>query len=500
MLQLTQSDTQRAGGILSALSAKCAEYVRSIIPVDYLKPRPPLELPDRFIVHMHPHLDEYCAELLFRALLPADARRRPYLEQALYSKDNDSTAKHLWPLSAVFGIGNEASGGARALHLFDEHANRSSGGYASCTAVVASEMLRVMPPPLAVLVEEVNLIDKFGNAHAQHLNNLIKTVHEVHYCLNNGRSSAEDIRDTLSPPWKRAIIDAVIVSFLYCLQEKKDISSQDETSKIVKASIRRYRDCCPFKTEQFFEKAFSIVGSNCLNVGKVFTDAVLKTGTRPDVYVLDSNGVPKPQLMIVPRICNAVYKTWGDELGFLIMAHFWESELVKQMHYDMTESYLHDLVGGKAVKSQPTPFGSFSSMILSNIRFEGSRRLKNGTRQSSTGPVPLWLLGLTQSGDVVQPHKAMISYINEQNFGVGIILSEDTTDLTKAIQRCGNVPDDFWGKLVRTIKEKEKECWHVMDTPNGIPPFILNGSKAHQYMPRSTIDLNMLSRLCLSIQ
>ena len=99
-----------------------------------------------------------------------------------------------------------------------------------------------------------------------------------------------------------------------------------------------------------------------------------------------------------------------------------------------------------------------------------------------------------------------MNFINENNsigrdnngrpMGCGLVLVLDTVRGTSVLMRSSGIPEDKWERLVKLIKEKEGECWHV--TPNssgGIAPFIVNGNRAHQYVPRTGLDISTLSRL-----
>jgi hypothetical protein len=58
------------------------------------------------------------------------------------------------------------------------------------------------------------------------------------------------------------------------------------------------------------------------------------------------------------------------------------------------------------------------------------------------------------------------------------------------------VPQDKWERLVKLIATREAECWHVIYSPSGgMAPFIVNGNKANQHVPRTGLDVTTLSQL-----
>src|SRR6185437_14449565 len=67
-----------------------------------------------------------------------------------------------------------------------------------------------------------NAIDEFGGAHPQHLGNLIKTLHRVRFLFARGNTAKDNIRDYLSPTWKRTIINCCLVAVIYGLENGVD--------------------------------------------------------------------------------------------------------------------------------------------------------------------------------------------------------------------------------------------------------------------------------------
>jgi hypothetical protein len=67
---------------------------------------------------------------------------------------------------------------------------------------------------------------------------------------------------------------------------------------------------------------------------------------------------------------------------------------------------------------------------------------------------------------------------------------------TSALFKGTHIPEDKWQRLVRVIESKEDECWHIIERSDGtIAPFILNGNKTHQYVPRTALDDKSLVEL-----
>jgi hypothetical protein len=121
---------------------------------------------------------------------------------------------------------------------------------------------------------------------------------------------------------------------------------------------------------------------------------------------------------------------------------------------------------------------------------------------------PVWVVSMTPAPDIIRPHKAITNFINGENYGCGLILIRDAVLNTTALLCCEGVPYEKWKRLVDEITDKEGEsiepgegnpedcgCWHIQKNPGGYGNFILNGNKAHQYVPRSALDAAALCEL-----
>jgi hypothetical protein len=108
-LQLSKSEIASAGGLLATLALRSAQYIGSLAKGATTSASGAGIR--RHIVHTDPHLDEYFAELLFRSCMGSSAWQSEFVEQSIFSKDNDFGAQQLWPDSAIFGIGRACGRG-----------------------------------------------------------------------------------------------------------------------------------------------------------------------------------------------------------------------------------------------------------------------------------------------------------------------------------------------------------------------------------------------------
>jgi hypothetical protein len=346
MITISAADITASGGILAALSDKSVEYVQSVVgsglrPID----RRIVEGLERVIVHTEPHLDEYFADLLFRACLPRDKWACDIVEQSIFAANGDLGCKHLWPSAAVLGIGGTAGGGVQPLFLFDEHVSGQTKVAASCSEIVREKMFVATPDCVETLLREVNTIDEFGGGHPQNLNNLIKTLHEVRFFFGHHAEDASEIRDSLSPQWKRAIIEASLAALLYCLDQNIELRT-DPTEKraALTASLENYIQHSPHSAHPRFADSIQRLKSVFGDQGAVFRDAVLRDRRGP---ITDQAGEPIPQLLILSRICFASERCWGPEVRDVIATHFWEGELQKQLNFYTVGAEVGPLLGGR---------------------------------------------------------------------------------------------------------------------------------------------------------
>jgi hypothetical protein len=506
MITITQSDVAASGGVLAALADKSCECIRRVLKSGWKEPpQDVLGSLERIIVHTEPHLDEYFAELLFRSCLPREKQKCEFIEQSVFSATNDLGCQHLWPSAAVLGIGSTAAAGVMPLFLFDEHVSGQSKIAASCSQVVAEKMFNSIPAAVATVLTEVNAIDEFGGGHPQNLNNLIKTLHEARFWFGKDTADDTEMRDNLTPEWKRAIVDACLAAVITCVEDGIDLKSEPAAKRAsLTSSLDNYIQCSVHAGHPRFQDTANRIRSVFGDQVNVFRDAFLRNRRGP---INDAAGQPIPQLLILSRVCFACEHCWGTKLRDVITTHFWEQEFQKQLNFYAVEDTIKSLFAtgkGRAV----TPIGAFTRTglpeIMADVRTAGAQQ------QIQKKKRPVWVVSVTPAAGIFKPNQAISSFINKNNGGCGLILVRDTMVGTSALFKCSAIPQTQWQRLVSEIINKEGEsnpslagnesessgCWYVpRDSGGGIAPFILNGNKSHQYVPRSGLDATALCEL-----
>ncbi|MEW5852430.1 MAG: hypothetical protein AB2A00_26825 [Myxococcota bacterium] len=493
MISLTATDVSRAGGFLAALSAKSLDYLGRIhrLTCDSQVERRIL----RHVVHTDPHLDEYCAEALFSSSMNAATRESiDFIEASIYSQTSDLGAQKLWPDAAVFGIGASIACGATPVLLFDEHAAGGGRYSPSCTSAVADFLVRPngasVPPSFAQVFREVSAIDSFGRAHQQHIGNIIKTMHNARFLLKKGIQPKDDIRDTLTPYWKRAVIQACLAAVVWALEEHLDIvRDSTSASAATKASMRRYFQASLHRGARGFDEAMHRIQSLYGDQAKVFQQASLPApggGAQRD-----ASGNEIPQLMVLGRVCRALNEAWGPMVADAVMMHFWEVELQRELNFRAFAAALDSLPAGA---DQPghtaSELGRVRKEVIKGVRWQEQSRHRSSSKVEHT----VWVLSVTPRSGVFNAHQVALNFINTKNNGLGLVLLEDGVLGTKTVFRAQSIPEPIWRSVMDELLGREPGCWYDASSGKGVSaPFLSNGNKAHQYVPRSGIDCQALA-------
>ncbi|PIT04468.1 hypothetical protein TSA1_29700 [Bradyrhizobium nitroreducens] len=484
MIKITDANVAHAGGFLSALSDKSVEYMQSVLGQSF-KPlsQQAVDQLERIIIHTDPHLDEYFAQLLFRACLPREKWQCDLVEQSIFSETDDLGAKHLWPSAAVLGVGSTFGGGARPLFLFDEHVSGQSKVAASCSQIVADKMLSSVPSSVRSVLDEVNTIDEFGGGHPQNLNNLVKSMHEIRFLFDSSASDGAQVRDNLTPQWKRAIVDACLVAVVFCQENRINLlDNPDLKREALISSLENYIVHSPHTDEPRFDDAVNRMRSIFGDQQRTFKQAILGTPA----------GKSTPQLLLISRICFACTHCWGEAIRDVIATHFWEGELQNQLHFYAVEDAVGAAVRGQKIKVS-TQVGTITHNVLREIDVMAPDHRGGPLRRKRAH---VWVVTITPVAGVSRIHQAIQNYLNENNHGCGFILLKSPASGTAALFKGSHIPEEMWRRLVNTITSREGDCWHVIERSDGtIAPFILNGNKTHQYVPRTGLDDKALVEL-----
>ncbi|NLE00527.1 MAG: hypothetical protein GX640_11695 [Fibrobacter sp.] len=426
-----------------------------------------------------------------------------FMEESLFSDTNDYGAQLLWPEAIVFGIGSTVSNDVKPVLIFDEH-SCDKMTFDSCSDRVTKYIQITknsnISPSILTILNEVSVIDRFGHVHPQHLHSLIKSLHNVRFLISKGESSSDEIRETLSPTWKRTLIDACITGMVYAIENDIDVIDDFAGKKeALQKSLKYYVEYTPHKANPLFEDARQQIATNFGNQRIVFKDAVLKDASGK--VLLDSNGKPICQLLILSRICHACNAAWGEDITNILMMHFWEIEFQKQINFLTLINELDSSPLDSKPFEKRTTLGIIRRETLQKVEVRKevfdhqTQKNKIVRRQAS-----IWVLNIVQGVNSFNANQAALNFINSKNDGCGVLLLEDSSLGTKALFRANSFPVDIWKKIIGAVKTIEPQCWYDPSTdPSNPAPFINNGTKAHQYVQRSALDIYSLCRLIENI-
>ena len=453
MLKIQKSDSERCGGILSALSDNSAEYLWDQISRHKCHKQQLDSPPGRTVLHKDPHLDDYLGELLFRAAMPSDSRPIDFLEMAIYA-ENDSNARMFWEESAVFGMGSGLPCAGYAKLLFDEHIHTGGRTADSCAHLVAEQCYTKLPASLLCILSEIGRIDSQGGAHPLHLNNLLKTVHQVRFISH----STENRSDLLPDIWKRGIVNALITAVLFCLNENIKIRDSDQVKEALEKQLKFLETDPPFEISQHHNEALHRLRSTAYNL-----QGIMKGND---------------DFLVLPFLAVAASKAWGDEVAAFLMTPFIEAEILGQINFKLVKSLAEDSY--KDRNEAHTSSCSVEVLVVDDCNLRSRK---------------LWIISCRHTNDVVQPHKALLNFLNTRNGGIGLVFLDniDANGKTKVLFKGQGVPDDYWKDIVHKIQSEEPKFWYQ---PSETASFLLNGNATHRYIPLSSLTLNNLKSFC----
>ncbi len=518
-IKLTDNYIRDKSGILNALTYASAQYIYKVIEGSSVKWFDVVKGKKlrRTIIHKNSHLDEYFAELLFRAILPKHQKDIEVCEHILMSKEEDSYARISWPNGVVFGIRSDEAGGAKALQFFDEHNNDGTRISPSCSQMVAEEYLgKRIPDSIRKVLNEINFSDSHSGAHQYHIKNLFFAMNDVFFLM--GREEAEDIyvHKLLTENWKRAIVDTCITAFVYAFENKLLIGfpntwADDFKTKIevtTKKSLGRFLLKTQLKDEnpEYFEKT----SGRILMHFKVWNkeDEKNKNGEKNRYYHETINGSfwidkktkekVESQCLLLQPLCFALHRCWGDNIADFIMFQIWQSLFQLQIAYDEMKTIVTSINKFKQVNGLneliSVNFGSIRRIDLAQIKFKPEQSSKDNNAKNFDNVTHFQIY----EAIVINPHfsnvkQVLTGILNERNSGFGLIFIHNKTINSKAINRGTSMPYSAWKELSNSVTSLEPESWFQLQPDGEYADFILNRTASHQdQLPSNKVTIEYL--------
>lgn len=497
---LSPSYFTEKGGVLNALAAASAQYIYRVIENHCKKNG--IQIVRAFeekksklrrcIVHKDPHLDEYFAELLFRALLPPYLKDVEIREHTLISRENDIFAKTSWPNGVVFGINALDAGGACALHTFDEHDRDGTRPKPSCSQLVADEYLSdCIPASIQEVLNEVNFNDANRGAHQFHLAHVVKDMHDVLFNLGFDITTKDEINKYLNEPWKRAIVDACIVSMIFCYENNYKEQILNKPYVLMNAtmdSLNYFINHNVIQSLENYEEAKDYLINNLNNISPIVTAKWKFDGKKID------------QLLLIQRVCYSLKICWGEEISKFVMMHIWQIYFQKQIYFTSIKREFYNHFTVNNTHQIRGDFGTINRYLIKDLNIKPE---PSGKRTIFQDKSLLWVVFAEITNPLYFNIKAAISsYINDEyskygNNGFGLLIVHDKIINSILVNKGATFPYDSWVALSDRLVASEPDCWfQSKDSKNRYSDFVLNRTNAHQeQLPSSLFNFSFLQRI-----
>lgn len=485
-------------GVLNALCFASAEYLYKVFikhKGNNLKKFNPRKLANlqRIIAHKNPHLDEYFAELLFRAILPYNLKDIEIVEHTLLSSENDQLAQVMWENAVIFGFNEKEKGGATALEFFDEHEEDGTRRTPSCSQIVSDRYLsNSLPKSVQLVLDEVNQIDSNGGAHSYNIANLIKKIHDTPYIVGYDDIQEKYISKHLTENWKRAIVSACITAIIYTfennlLSEEPTKNENDKLNAFAKRSLNSFlKHTLLSDYEPNFYKIKGKIASNFKEGNKTLAKTKSWKST---------NGKKINQNLIIHKLAYALDRCWGASLSNFIMAHLWQVEFQSQIAFMHIKQEIEELKYPK-IQTQ-TEFGTIEFIELENPVIIPFQKKTDTIKKDFKLNQPIRII----YGSLTNPKypnlaTVLKNIINTKYQGFGIILLKDKMSQMTMVTVGSTVPYKFWEYLSDRIQKTEPDRWFQLASEGTYAEFILNRTKSHQeHLPTEKINLDFIVHL-----
>lgn len=379
----------------------------------------------RFIVRKNSSLDNYFADLLLRTCYAPVDYLPPYEEHVIRGsqKELPSDLNPRLVGAVLIGIGG-MSNNPDFIKAYDEHSEHGTRTAASASAVVFHEHLeRFSNYPgvqsLNPIREEISDKDSAGRTSYDDIFTITKNLHAAQF------RHPGFVSEPLEPQWKRAIVEAVLMSICVSVNEFEDFDDQKAL-----ISLEREWDLYLKKAEKLAQSGYTD------HMDPSGVAHVMETILKPTITLFRG----KPSYFTHRRILFALQKVWHPLIVSFIMGFLFEATLQAQ------DSFVK-------IKNKTIPMRIFSG----NYAFIYYQK------------EPLDRL----------PQRGILANMNEKKKKTLLVLYDPARQIT-SIFRNNHFPYEKWRKFCELLTQKEgDDVWY---TPTGnegkIANFILNGTES----------------------
>jgi hypothetical protein len=389
----------------------------------------------KFVTRKNPSLDNYFAGLLLRSCYEPVDYLPPYEEHVIRgSQDELPSGPNAGLVGAVLiGIGGRSSN-PDFVKVYDEHSFHGTRTAPSASQRVFEEHLdrygdRPGVNSVTPLLREINCIDSEGGASFDHLYNILKSLNVAEF-IHPGF-----VFEPLQPQWKRALVEACLVSVCVGWDEFRSYDVKEAT-----ADLEKEWDTYIAKIEKRIKYGFP---------DKIIPEATLmirRAILQPNEPTISG----QPSHLTLKRILYA-------------FRHFWHPSV---------SAYLLEFL--------------FEAMRQAQQSFE---EIRNTDRPMRRLPGNYAFLAYHAEPKDRIPHRGLLARINSQSIK-GLILVFNPAHETTAIFGSRHLPKKVWRRFVDSLIQREGDgVWYVPTGADGsYAYFMLNGTEYYRGIPKTTLS------------
>jgi hypothetical protein len=407
----------------------------------------------RIVTRKDLSLDNYFADLMLRACYKKEDRC-PEFEEIVIRGSNEDIPSNLNPqikgavLIGIGGISERKNRNKEFITAYDEHFDQEGKRSVDSASQVVFfrhlERYKKLKPGVSSILpvlNEVNEIDSQGGAGENHLNQMVK---DLHLCKFYRRGF---IVEEYPPQWKRAIVEAILVSVCLKNKELKRIDLQ-EAARQLREIWKEYRRQRERAVSDGVLMPLSADPNDAHTAEVIFNKALGRTASD-----MNERG---NYLFTLKRILFAVEDIWGKETAYFVTAFLLETKLQLTAEFYRT-----------------------SKMTLDETYIPEA--------QCS-------LIYYVMSQEDMKPHRGIGNQLNNGEKS-GIIVVKDLHRYTTAIFKSGLLESKKWARFTEWLQDEEPGRWYIpVSEKKGLAEFILNGTRYYLGSEPSSLTKEDISK------
>ena len=389
----------------------------------------------KVVTRKNPSLDNYFAGLLIRSCYEPVDYLPGYEEHVIQGSQDELPSRLNARLvgSMLIGIGGR-SNNTDFVKVYDEHSFHGTRTSPSASQVIFDEHLgrysdRAGVASVMSLLGEINAIDSGGGASFDHLYNILKSLNVAEF-IHPGF-----VFEPLHPQWKRAVIEACLMSVCVTGDDFRNYDLEQATS-----DLEREWETYLGKIEKRIKYGFpdKIIPEAI----QVIKQAILKPAERMVAG--------QPSRLTLKKILFAFRHFWHPSVSAYLLEFLFEAMRQSQ------QSFIEVRNSDVPIRTLPGHYGFIY------YRMEPKDRL---------------------------PHRGLIARTNNLSIKCLIVVFNPAHETT-AIFGSRHLPKKVWRRFVNSLLEREGEgLWYTPTAADGTyANFVLNGTEYYRGIPKTAFS------------